>query len=72
MIIIVCCDIRGFFDEVLGDLMEELNSIGVYSRAQRLFYKLNKDTMVKVKTGCGDSKWGGVGDIIGQGRTQGH
>ena len=68
MIILVCYDISGFFDkEVLGDVMDELNSIGVNPRAQRLFYKLNKDTKVKVRTGCGDSEWGEVGNILGQG-----
>ena len=68
MIIIVCYDISGFFDkEVLGDVMEELNSIEVAPRAQRLFYKLNEATKVKVRTGCGDSEWGEVGDILGQG-----
>ena len=41
--------------------------IRVDLKAQRLFYKLNKDTKVKVRTGCGDSEWGKVGDIIGQG-----
>ena len=34
---------------------------------QRLFYKLNKATRVKVRTGCGDSEWGEAGDILGQG-----
>ena len=64
MIILICYDISGFFDkEVLGDLMEEMHSIGVDPRAQRLFYKLNKNTKVKVRTGCGDSEWGEVGDI---------
>ena len=68
MIILVCYDISGFFDkEVLGDVMDELHSIGVNPRAQRLFYKLNEATRVKVRTGCGDSEWGEVGDILGQG-----
>ena len=65
---LVCCDIKGFFaKEVLGDVMDELHNIGVDPRAQRLFYKLNKATKVKVRTGCGDSEWGEVGDILGQG-----
>ena len=28
---------------------------------------MNKNTKVKVRTGCGDSEWAEVGDIIGQG-----
>ena len=42
MIILICYDISGFFDkQVLGDLMEELHSIGVDPRAQRLRGKRN-------------------------------
>ena len=68
LIIIVCYDISGFFDkEVLADVMEELHNAGVDPRAQRLFFKLNQATRVKVRTGCGDSEWGEVGDILGQG-----
>ena len=68
MIILICYDISAFFDkEVLGDLLDELNCIGVDPRAQRLFYQLNKNTKVRVRTGAGDSDWGEVGDIIGQG-----
>ena len=68
MIIIACYDIKSFFDkEVLGDLMDELNAIKVDPRAQRLFYKLSRDTKIKVKTSCGLSETGEVGDIIGQG-----
>ena len=68
MIILVCYDISGFFDkDVLADVVEELHSIGVDPKAERLFYKLNEATRVKVRTGCGDSEWGEVGDILGQG-----
>ena len=35
--------------------------------AYRLFYKLNKNTRIKVRTGCGDSEYEEVGDILGQG-----
>ena len=68
MIILICYDISAFFDkEVLGDLLDELNCIGVDPRALRLFYQLNKNTKVRIRTGAGDSAWGEVGDIIGQG-----
>ena len=68
LIILICYDISGFFDkEVLSDLMDEMHSIGVDHRAQRLFFKLNKNTKVRVRTGVGDSEWEEVGDIIGQG-----
>ena len=52
---------------MLADVVEELHSIGVDPKAERLFYKLNEATRVKVRTGCGDSEWGEVGDILGQG-----
>ena len=68
LIIIACYDIKSFFDkEVLGDLMDEMNTIEIDPRAQRLFYKLSRDTRIRVKTSCGLSEAGEAGDIIGQG-----
>ena len=32
-----------------------------------MFYKLNKNTRIKVKTGCSYSEYEEVGDILGQG-----
>ena len=67
-IVLIPYDISKFFDkEVLLDAMQELHSIGVDPRAYRLFYKLNKNTRIKVRTGCGDSEYEEVGDILGQG-----
>ena len=64
--LIACYDIKSFFDkEVLGDLMDEMNAIGIDHRAQRLFYKLSSDTRIKIKTSCGLSDAGEAGDIIG-------
>ena len=68
LIVLVCYDISGFFDkEVLVDAMDELYNIGVDPRAYRLFYGLNEATRVRVRTGCGYSDWGEVGDLLGQG-----
>ena len=68
LIILVCYDITGFFDkEVLVDAMDELHCIGVDPRAYRLFYGLNESTRVRVRTGCGYSDWGEVGELLGQG-----
>ena len=49
------------------DAMNELHSIHVDPRAYRLFYILNEATRVRVRTGCGYSDWGEVGELLGQG-----
>ena len=68
LIVLVVYDIMAYFDkEVLADAMQELHEIGVDSRAYRLFYKLNANTRVRVRTSCGYSDWEEVGDVIGQG-----
>ena len=68
LIVLVCYDITGFFDkEVLADAMNELHSIHVDPRAYRLFYRLNESTRVRVRTGCGYSDWGEVGELLRQG-----
>ena len=68
LIILICYDISGFFDkELLSDAVDELYSINVDFKVCRLFFKLNEDTRVRVRTGCGYSDWGEVGDILGKG-----
>ena len=48
-------------------MMQELRSIGVKPRAYRLFFRLNENTRIKVKTGCRYSKFMEVGGILHQG-----
>ena len=44
--------------------MEQLNG---NKKAARVWYKINKDTEVSVKTSCGETKVAQVGDCLGQG-----
>ena len=61
-------DASQFFDkEVLVDCMGELYEAGIDPRAYRLFYYLNQETRIRVKTGCGFSGWEEAGDGLGQG-----
>ena len=47
--------------------MQELASANVDPKAYRLFYKLNAATRIRVRTGCGYSRWEEAGDLLGQG-----
>ena len=61
-------DISKFFDkEVLPDVMNTLYEMGVDKKAYRTWYKLNQNTMIRVKTGVGYSNWSSEGPMIGQG-----
>ena len=46
--------------------MQTLDEIGVSKKAARVWFKLNKDTEVAVKTAKGVSDTATVGDCIGQ------
>ena len=46
--------------------MQELHSIGVDPPAHRIFFRLNENTRIKVKTGCGYNEFEEVRDILGQ------
>ena len=63
-----CIDIRKFFDkENLRDAMNTLHSAGVHGKAYRLWYKLNKNTRIAVKTGVGLTDERDTGETLGQG-----
>ena len=47
--------------------MAELYSANVDARAYRLFFLLNQNTRIRVRTGCGLSNWEEAGDGLGQG-----
>ena len=60
-----------FDREIIYDVMQTLNDIGVNKKAARVWYKLNEGTEVAVKTAGGVSDTAVVGDCIGQGTAGG-
>ena len=61
-------DIKRYFDkENLRDALNNLHRAGIDPKLYRLWYKLNQNTKIKVKTPVGLSDEGGVGECIGQG-----
>ena len=67
-IIFLIMDIVSFFDkENIFDCLETMDRLGVNQKAARVWYKLNKDTQVAVKTTCGMTETAEVGDCLGQG-----
>ena len=47
--------------------MDAVNRSKVKSKWYRMWYLLNKDTKIRVRTGVGFSEWADAGEIIGQG-----
>ena len=61
-------DLVSFFDrEDINDAVSTLYQTGVNSAAVRLWFKLNQDTQISVKTSAGMTAKAFVGDVIGQG-----
>ena len=70
--IITLVDIVAFFDrEDIYDVMQTLHKIGVNRKAARVWYQLNRDTEISVKTASGMTDTALVGDCIGQGTAGG-
>ena len=72
LLCIICAstlvDLVAFFDrETIHDVMATLYDVGVNNTAARLWYKLNQDTEIRVKTSAGMTDSVYVGDVIGQG-----
>ena len=66
--IFLVVDFVSFFDrEDIFDCLETLDKIDVNKKAKRLWYLLNKDTKIQVKTAHGMTKEEYVGDCLGQG-----
>ena len=62
-------DIRKFFDKLnLINVMNTLYRAQVPKKCYRVWYKLNENTTIQVKTGAGLSARGLAGPVIGQGR----
>ena len=61
-------DIQKYFDkENLRDAMDTLYRAGVDPKMYRVWFNLNKNTLIRVKTGSGFSEWAEAGELIGQG-----
>jgi N6-adenosine-specific RNA methylase IME4 len=64
-------DISKFFDkEVLRDAMNTLYELKVDMKSYMTWFKLNKNTRIRVKTGVGYTDWSEEGSTIGQGTGQ--
>ena len=61
-------DIISFFDkEDIYDCLETLEALKVNKKAVRLWYLMNKNTKISVKTAFGETDEAEVGDCLGQG-----
>ena len=66
--IFLMIDFVSFFDrEDIFDCQETLDKIKVNKKAKQIWYLLNKDTKIQVKTAHGLTKEEKVGDCLGQG-----
>ena len=66
--ILTMVDIRKFFDKQnLIDAMNTLHRAQVPKKCYRVWYKLNENTTIQVKTGAGLSVRGLAGPVSGQG-----
>ena len=71
-VILQLYDIKKCFDrEMLLDGMDAIYKSGVKGKLYRLLYLMNKDTIIKVKTGVGMSEEAETGENIGQGTGEG-
>ena len=71
-VIVQLYDIQKFFDrEMLVDGLDAVYNSGVKGKLYRLLYLMNKDTIIKVKTGVGISEEEETGENIGQGTGEG-
>ena len=67
-IIFMVIDIISFFDkEDIYDCLETLEALNVNKKAARLWYLMNKNTRISVKTAFGETEEAEVGDCLGQG-----
>ena len=68
IIVLQAYDISKYFDkEVVPDVMNTMNEMGIDKKAYRTWSKLNENTTIRVKTGVGYSEWSREGAMIGQG-----
>ena len=68
MIILQSYDIAKFFDkEMIEDAVLTCKKRGADPKATRLWFKLNSNTTIRVRTGAGETRAGDVGAVVGQG-----
>ena len=61
-------DIVSFFDkEDMFDCLKTMEELDINKKAIRMWYLLNKNTKIKVKTAFGTTEEASVGDCLGQG-----
>ena len=60
-----------FHKEMIGDGVISCLRRGADPKAVRLWYKLNEDKRIKVRTGVGMTRFGQMGAVIGQGMVGG-
>ena len=71
-VIIQSSDLEKFFDkEMLEDAMLTCIKRGANIKACRLWYNLNKNTKIRVRTGAGMTEYTEAGGIVGQGTIAG-
>ena len=67
-VVLQCYDVAKFFDkEMIEDGVRTCLRRGAGAPAVRLWYKLNQDTRIKVRTAAGVTEEGEVGAVVGQG-----
>ena len=67
-IVLQCYDISKYFDkEMMHDAILACKERGADPKAIRLWYKLNEETEICVKTGVGTTEPANVGAVVGQG-----
>jgi hypothetical protein len=67
-LLIQCWDLSKYFDkEMIEDALLTCYKRKVNPKAVRLWYKLNQNTRIRVKTGVGMSDYAEVGAVVGQG-----
>jgi hypothetical protein len=72
LMILQTSDISKYFDkEMVEDALLTCYKRGADAKACRIWYKLNKNTKIRVKTGAGMSGFCEVGAIVGQGTLAG-
>ena len=68
VVVIQTYDVQKFFDkELIEDAIETCLKRGADPKAVRLWFKLNNDTKIEVKTAVGKTEQTDVGAVVGQG-----
>ena len=67
-VVLQCYDVQKFFDkEQMEDAILTCLKRGADPKAVRLWFKLNQNTRIQVRTPAGMTEYGSVGPVVGQG-----